>query len=214
MIDRDNPTIADVLTAHAEALRSELHTAMPARVKSYDARRQTVDVTPSLGRYIPSEDGGYERETLPDLFAVPVCFPRSGAYGLTFPISEGDTVLLVFSQFPTHQWQSGGNESESGDLRTHDFGSAIAIPGLYPDSKATPHAGDALVVYGDKVAIGSHDASHPIALGDNVKRFCDAVMQFLQTHTHGTPSGPSTTANPPPAFSVPQIESTKHKIDG
>ncbi len=229
--DRDEPTIADVLAMHADALRNELHTALPAKVNAYDAEHQTVDVTPLLGRYLPTAEGGQEFEALPQVLAVPVCFPRAGAYGITFPIAQGDTVLLVFSHLPIGTWKTTGAEGESGDTRTHSLDGAVAIPGLYPQTASTSQTDDALVLYGAKVKIGDVSASHPMALADNVKKFCDNILQYVQSHTHlvtvttvqagalPNPSGspvPSPTMPPtiPPAFIVPQIESQKHKLDG
>lgn len=215
--DRDEPTIADVLAMHADALRNELHTAMPAKVNSYNKSKQTVDVTPLLGRYLPLEDGGQEFEPLPQILSVPVAFPRVGRYGMTFPIEPGEIVMLVFSQFPLGTWKTTGAEGQSGDTRTHTLDGATAYLGVYPESRATAEvADDALVVFGDKVHIGAAQASHPMALGDIVKQGFADLRTWLQTHTHlfvgsGTVGVPTQAASLPP---TPEVESQKHKLDG
>ena len=62
---------------------------MPGVVLSFDATRQTVTIRPSYrptirGRAVP----------LPDLYDVPVRFPRTQTRAMTFPIQAGDILTL------------------------------------------------------------------------------------------------------------------------
>ena len=137
---------------------------------------QTVDVTPSLGRYTPSEDGGYGARDAADLSAVPVCFPRSGAW--THPSDSEGTSCCWFSHVPTHQWQSGGNEVRR-EL-AHACSDRPSQSGLYPDSRGNASRRRCARCIRGQGSDRVTRRIHPIALGDNVKRFCDAVMQFCR----------------------------------
>ena len=104
-IDRDNPTIADVLTAMPRFCVVSFTQQCCRRALSYDAQKQTADVIdPPLGRYLPMRMG-HERETLPDLFAVPVCLGLA-SHGPTFPILRATLRAFLFSAVSHHQWQS------------------------------------------------------------------------------------------------------------
>jgi hypothetical protein len=111
----------------------DLHTALPGRVESYDASKQTCDVLPMIKRQIPDGSGGYKIEDLPVLPNVPVAFPRGGGgFFMSFPLQKGDFVMLVFCERAIGAWRKKGEATSPGDLRTHSLAGAVAYPGLYP----------------------------------------------------------------------------------
>jgi hypothetical protein len=111
-------------------LNSSIYTSIPAGVVSVSTfeAEQTVDVKPLINK---TYDDGVIL-ALPNILAVPVVFPSAGGGALTFPISVGDTVLLVFSMRSMDEWLEGEGFSVTPvDLRTHYLNDAVAIPGLY-----------------------------------------------------------------------------------
>jgi hypothetical protein len=125
-----------LVTALKNAIDSrllELHTALPAEVVSFDASLNTVNVQPSIKRKF--SDGSLVN--LPVIQNVPVCFPRGGDGILSFPIRAGDSVLLVFSERSLDVWWAKGGTVDPADARKHNLSDAIAIPGVYPRTRAS-----------------------------------------------------------------------------
>ena len=74
------PTDDDVIRGWIEHHLADVHTAMPARVQSYDAATQTATLVPLVRHAVMLGDGSVEREELPVLPAVPVLWPRFGGH--------------------------------------------------------------------------------------------------------------------------------------
>jgi hypothetical protein len=135
-----SPSLAQVIKQGIAARLQSLHTAIPAKVETYDATTQKADVKPLLQTHYYDEEGKLQSEALPVITSVPVVFPAGGGFRMLFPVSPGDTVLLVFSERSLDKWlQQGGGPLDPGFTHTHALSDAIAIPGLHPFS--TPHAG-------------------------------------------------------------------------
>lgn len=131
---------------------AELQTAMPAQIISYDFKTQKAAVQPTINRRYA--DGRVE--PYPVINNVPVIFPRSGGASMTFPVTRGDTVLLVFSSRSIDTWTSRGGKVDQDDRRMHDINDAIAIPGLIPfsaGSKAKNNSDVLLTYAGSEVTL-------------------------------------------------------------
>jgi len=112
-----------------ECSMSDVHTALPGVVVSYDAATRRADIQPSLKRKMP---GGkfLEFPVVPD---VPVIFPRTKNCTIHFPLEKDDEVLLVVSERGTDIWKGkGGKGIEESDPRRFDLQDCFAIPGLQP----------------------------------------------------------------------------------
>jgi len=73
----------------------------------------------------------------PTILSVPVQFPSSSTSALTFPINQGDNILLVFSQKGLDVFKSGATSAHDPiDMRSFDKRDAIAIPCVNPFSKS------------------------------------------------------------------------------
>lgn len=119
---------------------ADVHTALPAKVLSYDAAAQTVDVRPQISRYIFDEDTNERTaETLPDLYGIPVAFPRGGGFHVSFPLAADDYVLVICSEEPTLSWRSKAREVEPGLFDRHGLNGAFALPCGYPDKEKLPN---------------------------------------------------------------------------
>lgn len=131
----EQDTLAELISKFWEHHAIDLHVSMPARVESYDATTQTVDVLPQLNRAVPDGAGNYDYEKLPKLSGIPVVWQRCGKFSVTFPLEAGDFVLLVFSERSLAAWRATGVQCDPGDLLMHGLDGAMAIPGIFPDAK-------------------------------------------------------------------------------
>lgn len=108
---------------------TELNTAMPAKIVSYDPATVRATVKPS----IPKRLSNGETLQAPQIVNVPVCFPMADISGavaqVTLPLKAGDGVLLVFSHRSLENWLSGSEQSPD-DPRMFDLSDAFAMPSV------------------------------------------------------------------------------------
>jgi hypothetical protein len=124
---------ADVLRRTIDAALLDVHTALPGRVRSYDAATQTADVTLGARRVVPATDEDTTEDTaedLPVLVSVPVVWPRGGGYRLHAPLTAGDGVLVIFPESSIDRWLDSGDAADPALPTRHGIDGAIAIPGL------------------------------------------------------------------------------------
>ncbi|WP_024904456.1 Gp138 family membrane-puncturing spike protein [Robbsia andropogonis] len=131
-----------VLRSATRYERSNLWTALPAIIQSFDASAITCTAQPSVQVESTAQDGSTTWASLPLLVDVPVCFPRGGGCTLTFPVSQGDEVLIVFASRCIDAWWQSGGVQQQAELRMHDLSDGFAIPG--PFSQATKISGVSL----------------------------------------------------------------------
>jgi len=124
-----NPvTLNDAAKAVVDYRLNNLHTAMPGAIVTYDYTTQKASVQPLLNKVWA--DG--TTTPYPILENVPVVFPRAGGGGLTFPVVEGDTCLLLFIERSTDLWLTVGGQVSPDDPRKFDLSDGVAIMGLFP----------------------------------------------------------------------------------
>lgn len=208
-----NPTLAEIANAAAQSALDELFVSLPGRVVRYDAATQSVDVQPIPKVRHADEDGALVVESLPVVPSVPVVFPGGGGFTITFPISVGDTVLLVFSGCSIDKWlQAGTDEALDPEAHTrHALADAVAIPGLKNFRRPRESAPT------DHVRIGVDGAdTQGVALGADLKSYLDDLKTYIAGHTHTgvtTGGGVSGTPSPSPsAPTVPALESATVKV--
>lgn len=140
-----------------DAFARRLPKAMPAKVTKYDASKQKVDCQVLVQRPYFDEEDRKQVESIPVIPGVPVLFPGSGGFRLTFPISDGNlmiegstvpatTGLLVFCDRSIDKWLTGDGKEVDPEI-DHDnaLADAVFVPGLNPfgaalSSAPTDHA--------------------------------------------------------------------------
>src|SRR5215813_4439197 len=135
----ETPSLSQLIKHGIDNRLLDVHTALIAKVESYDAEKQIVDVAPVLKCRIKTKDGYWINENLPILCDVPVLFPRAGGYFLSFPIKPGDFIQLIFNEVSIEEWLNDKASSLPCNQRFTLEG-AIAIPGVYPLSKTLADA--------------------------------------------------------------------------
>lgn len=141
------------LEALKNAIRQEMHCALPAVVESYDKATQTVTVKPALRERL---FGGAYVE-LPLLSDVPVFFPGGAASGITFPVQKGDECLVVFSDSCIDAWYQYGGTQNPVSLRRHDLSDGFAFIGFRSRKNALPSVSDTPSFFGAKAGQDGKD---------------------------------------------------------
>lgn len=181
------------------------NTAIPGTVERYDPVTQTADIRVTItDRY--AVDGSTEPRTqrMPVLPGVPVVFPRGGGWSISWPLTRGDNVLLVFAQRSVAEWfnTDGTVDVSPRDLRAHSISDAFAIPGPPTKSTKLPGAavsGDDLIIRhndgtelqlgknktvsltADRLNIGSESASAALAKGQTTEDHINALKTRVDT---------------------------------
>jgi len=124
-----NETLENIISGRLE---EEIFTALPGIVidNSKLASEQSIIVRPAINK-VYNPDLVFES---PLIFKVPVVFPAAGGGMLSFPIQNGDTVLLIFSKRSIDDWllSDGTKPVTPSRNRVFSLSDAVAIPGLFP----------------------------------------------------------------------------------
>jgi hypothetical protein len=191
----------DVLRRTIDAALLDVHTALPGRVRSYDAATQTADVTLGARRVVPAADEDTDEDTaedLPVLVAVPVVWPRGGGYRLHAPLAAGDGVLVIFPEASIDRWLDSGDAADPALPTRHGIDGAIAIPGLgFRGGRISSAPTDGLVVGKDggpeiKITGSEVRAGGGLALAeaDDVKAHLAAISTAIATLATATSTTP------------------------
>lgn len=201
MSDRSS-TLADAIVNTFWSLISSLHTCLPGRIEKYSREEQKANVKPLIKKqYL---DGSAAE--LPVISNVPVVFPRTQRAGITFPLEQGDGVLLVFAERALDRWLSSGVDSGPGDSRKFDLSDAIAIPGLFSFKQENLAISDEDVEIhnsGQRITIKRNG---DIDVGIDVKKLVTEEFALLfDNHVHnvsvaGTPAAQAGTTSSPSAI--------------
>lgn len=125
-IEQSSPSQELALALAIKRRLLNLHTMLPAIVDSYDAAKQTITAQPAIRRILA--DGS--EQPLPLCVDIPVVFPGSGDFWLTFPVEPGDECLLVFAERSIDFWYQEGGVQNPSEFRMHDLSDAFAIVGI------------------------------------------------------------------------------------
>lgn len=129
----DDPV--STMRAMLRGWQSNLWTALPGIVQSFDVAKMTAVVQPAIRGQFLSQEGKWTDAQLPLLLDCPVQFPGGGGFVLTFPLAEGDECLVVFSSRCIDAWwQSGGIQSQA-ELRLHDLSDGFCLPKVWSNGK-------------------------------------------------------------------------------
>lgn len=77
---------------------------LPARIKEFYIDTQTADIQISAERVFSDTEGKLKTTDRQTIYGVPVHVSSGGGWSLTFPIAEGDTCMICFSQIGYDHW--------------------------------------------------------------------------------------------------------------
>jgi phage baseplate assembly protein gpV len=125
----------EALATAMEGKQSEMWTALPAIINSFDASKRTCTAQPSILMQFTREDASTKWDAMPLLVDVPVMFAGGGGYVLTFPLKSGDEGLVVFASRCIDTWWQNGDLGVQAELRMHDLSDGFFIPTV----RSLPH---------------------------------------------------------------------------
>jgi hypothetical protein len=185
------------IQASLDGRQSELWTALPAKVVSFNAAAMTVQAVPTIiMQYNDPLTGTTKPLAIPPINDIPVVFPGGGGFTLTFPVTQGDECLLVFSSRCIDGWWSTGAAAPQGDLRMHDLSDGFAFVGVRSRPKALSG------ISTSAVQLRSNDGTSHVELsGGRINLVAPSGVYIngihFDTHEHtGVTSGGSNTGGP------------------
>ena len=172
-----------VISAAIDNKLSSIHTALPAKVESFESSTRKASVKPLIKRKLVNG----QAISLPVIVNVPVMFPSTKDVGITFPVKKGDTGILLFCERSLERWLSEGGEVEPGYVRKFDLSDAIFIPGLFSFKDAEPVEDGILIK--SKTGKIKIDSSGKIAIGSQAAELLDLFSQCLTALSTATAAG-------------------------
>ena len=132
-----------------------IHTQLPGIVQSFSEGR--IEAVPAVS--VTGDNG--EEITLPVIVDIPVIYPRTSKFSLTFPLEKGDGVLLIFCEYSTDGYNETGKKSLQSDPRQHSLTDAVALAGYFGGGKGqNPGSWDKTeIVFGKSKIILSDDGT-------------------------------------------------------
>lgn len=118
--------------------RSEIWTALPGIILSFDPVKRTCQVQPTIQAQVENEDGSTSWINLPVLVDCPVFFPGGGGLVLTFPLQPGDECLVIFASRCIDNWWQAGGIRRQAELRMHDLSDGFIFAGVESVPNVTP----------------------------------------------------------------------------
>jgi hypothetical protein len=134
--ERSGDLLAGLL-AMQELFSSEIRVAMPGIIQSFDAAKRTAVVQPALKAQVQQEDGSKSWVDLPLLLDCPVVFAGSSEYFVTFPLAEGDEVLVLFADRCIDAWWQSGGQQVQAEFRMHHLSDGFCLPAAMSQPKFT-----------------------------------------------------------------------------
>lgn len=125
----------EALRTAFDSFAAELWTSLPGEIVSFDPAACTAVIQPTIKGVVTGTDGANGEVNLPLLPDVPVLFPHSKEFALTFPIQSGDECLVWFACRCIDGWWQMGGVQPALDARMHDLSDAFALVGPWSQSK-------------------------------------------------------------------------------
>lgn len=160
-----------------------MHTCLWGTVLTYSQTSQTVDVQIIPRRIYSDGNGNRQTERPAPLLGLPVVFPGSGAYSITWPLQVGDWVLIVFTeQALDASLRDGLSDTDPLDERRFALSDGIAIPGLRANTAPIPAAGvdtSAMVISAAAIKLGDSSASDFTIKGTTYRSAEDTLLTAI-----------------------------------
>jgi len=187
------PLLRTYVRNQTERREQQMQTAFPAKVLGWDSGANTVRLEPQFVETWIRSDGETQHEDVPDGDAyidnVPVLFPRSGSWSITFPIETGSFGMVICTKYSLDAFRNQGNRQDPGDLRRFTMSGAVFHPvNLHPNSSALSSVDSAYMILSDG---GTVDFVALKADVTDIKTMLDDVQSKLNSHTHLYSPGPS-----------------------
>lgn len=123
--------LATAISMATRGLQSQMWTALPGIVQSFDAEKMTCEIQPAIqGVLSDPKTGAASNQNLPMLVDCPVIFPSAGGMTLTLPVANGDECLVIFASRCIDAWWQQGGVQPPMVYRMHDLSDGFCLPGI------------------------------------------------------------------------------------
>lgn len=143
----------EALRIMLDSFQSTMWTAMPAIVNSFNATKQTCELTLAIPGANTDQTGKVTYMDMGQcpLVDVPVYRFRGGGFEMTVPLVAGDEGLVVFaSRCIDSWWQTGKINQPPFEQRLHDLSDGFFLPGFNSQPKNLANfATDAIEIRND-----------------------------------------------------------------
>lgn len=139
------PTLQQVIQEAIKTGLLDVHTALPARIESYDPVTQKANIQPLLKKKYKTTG----EADLPVIANVPVQWvsTSAGSAYITLPLKKGDIGIALFSERSLDKYLSSqGGIVSPEDPRDHDISDAFFIPGAKPFPLALTNVSDSDII--------------------------------------------------------------------
>jgi hypothetical protein len=136
----------EVLNSALAFALSNLHTNVVCKVTAVNTK--TISCKPVSNRVI---DG--QSIELPEFIEVPPIFMNGGSSYDAYPITIGDSCLLVIAERCFDAWYGGADFVSPVELRMHDYSDGFALVGIQPQAGAITIP-QVATMQGDRIAVG------------------------------------------------------------
>ena len=165
-------SIEQIVNQLIENRLTNVHTAIPGEILSYDKATRKASVKPLINRE-------FKDNTIleyPVITNCPVVFPGTAQGVLHFDLTNGDGCLIVFSERSLDKWLSSGGVVNPNNRRLHDLSDGVIIPGLYSFNNVA--AGESgVVLKNDQIKLKLEN--NKAALGNSSAELLDLFEQTL-----------------------------------
>lgn len=198
----DTPTLAEVIRLIVDSKLALVETVLPGRILTYDEATQKASVQPLVRGAFVDDDGERVYLDLPIINNAPVAFPSGSGGSLTFPLTRGDRVVLLFASRDIDGWLTDDGDSNTPtDPRRHALSDVIVLPGVRSFAAALDSGAvdsNDLVLAASGLKLGSSAANQYIAIAALVASEVNTwISTVFDTHTHiGVTTGPGTSGVP------------------
>ena len=134
MADKATTSLERVIQATIDSALKEVHTCLPAVVTKVNHATQLIDAQITIQRNLAGK-----MVNLPLLVNVPIRYPKSATFSITFPIEVGDHVEVRFCERSIDTWLTHGGIQNPFDIRKFSLSDAFATPAMYPQTDVIPN---------------------------------------------------------------------------
>lgn len=177
---RTDPDLQDVLEGAMQDLLYSFNCHRIGTIQSFDPSNQTATIQLTDKGVISNSDGSEQLITFSPLLQCPAIILKGASGGLTFPINEGDTCLVLFNDRDIDNWFEDGLPQRPNTLRAHEMSDAIALVGIRNGiNKLTDYNNSATVInYLDtKISLGNKVEISNAA--ENLKSIIDELINVV-----------------------------------
>lgn len=158
-----------------------INTCLPGIVESYDASKKRAKITPAISKQFQnSKNIDYK-----PVVNVPIIFPRTKNTCITFPLEQGDKVLMFFSQRAIGNFLDNGKSVNPENNNTFNISDAFAFPCISFDNDISGDDPEALEIchHNERITIKKDGE---IQLGkDSLKKLVnETFLDLFNGHVH------------------------------